>query len=426
MNTSLFSYIAASPTAYHAAAHTAATLAAAGFLPLSEGAEWSLAAGQGYYVTRGGSSIIAFRVPDNAFIGFMMTAAHSDSPCFKIKENAELPGSYVRLSTEKYGGMLCASWMDRPLSVAGRVMVRTPSGLETRLVDLAEPCAVIPNVAIHMNRRANDGMSYDPATDMIPLWGNEGERGSFRPRIAAALGIAEADILTTDLFVYNPQPGVAWGNFISAPRLDDLQCAYASMAAFLAAKPGRSAQVLCIFDNEEVGSQTKQGAASTFLCDVLTRINRAFGGDGETLCRRVANSFLVSCDNAHAVHPNHPEYADKNHTVRMNAGIVLKYNAAQKYTTDAVSAGIFRLICERAGAAVQMYANRADMAGGSTLGNIANTQVSLNTVDIGLPQLAMHSAYETAGADDTAILVRALTEFFASALVMEGDGIYQI
>lgn len=424
MNDQLFAYIAASPTPYHAVAHTAGMLDAAGYVRLCEGEAWMLEPGRGYYVTRNGSSIIAFRIPSADFRGFMMTASHSDSPCFKIKENAELPGTYVRLSTEKYGGMLCAGWMDRPLSVAGRITVRTECGLETRLVDLVEPCAVIPNVAIHMNRNANDGMRYDPAVDMLPLWG--GESGSFRARIAASIGVAEDDILTTDLFVYNPQAGVVWGNYISAPRLDDLQCAYAALTAFLAAAPSESAPVLCIFDNEEVGSQTKQGAASTFLCDVLTRIDRAVGGSDETYRRRVANSFLVSCDNAHAVHPNHPEFADKNHTVRMNGGIVIKYNAAQKYTSDAVSAGLFRLVCDRAGAPVQDYANRADMAGGSTLGNIANTQVSLNTVDIGLPQLAMHSAYETAGAADTAVLVRALTAFYEASLTTLADGAYRI
>ncbi|MBR7184592.1 MAG: M18 family aminopeptidase [Clostridia bacterium] len=424
MNEKLFSYIAACPSPYHTVAHTAAILADAGYTPLSEGDDWTLEAGKGYYVTRGGSSILAFRVPAADFRGFTMAAAHTDSPTFKIKENAELGGSYVRLATEKYGGMLCASWMDRPLSVAGRVTVRTPDGIAVRLVDLGEPCAIIPNVAIHMNRRANDGMTYDAATDMIPLWG--GEAGSFRRQVAASLGLDEGDILTTDLAVYNPQPGTVWGSYISAPRLDDLQCAFAALEAFLAAPPSDCTPVLCLFDNEEVGSQTKQGAASTFLCDTLGRINLAFGGDAARYCRRVANSFLVSCDNAHAVHPNHPEYADKNHTVRMGGGVVIKYNASQRYTSDAVSAGLFRLLCERAGVPVQMYANRADMPGGSTLGNIANTQVSLNTVDVGIAQLAMHSALETAGADDTAAMVGALTALFAASPAMCADGSFRI
>lgn len=430
LNEKLFAYIAASPTAFHTVATTAAALDAAGYIRLGEADAWTLSPGQGYYVTRNGSSIIAFRVPHPDFRGFMMAASHSDSPCFKIKENAELPGAgaTVRLSTERYGGMLCASWMDRPLSVAGRVMLRiedgSAAGITTRLVDLAAPCAIIPNVAIHMNRKANDGMSYDAHVDMLPLWG--GESGSFRTRIADALGVCADDILTTDLFVYNPQPGTAWGNYISAPRLDDLQCAFSSLEAFLAARETDSAPVLAIFDNEEVGSQTKQGAASTFLPDVLGRINRAFGGDETAYLRRVASSFLVSADNAHAIHPNHPELADKNHTVTMGGGVVIKYNANQKYTSDAVSAGIFRLLCDRAGVKTQLYANRADMPGGSTLGNIANSQVSLNTVDIGLAQLAMHSAYETASAADTAAMVAALIALYEATLVPEADGTYRI
>ena len=345
------------------------------------------------------------------------------APAGKLHENAELAdGSYVRLSTEKYGGMLCASWMDRPLSVAGRITVRTEHGMNVKLVDLKQPCAIIPNVAIHMNRNANDGASYNPAVDMLPLLGTDGQKGTFRNRIAKASDMNEENILTTDLFVYNPQSGVEWGDLISAPRLDDLQCAFASLTAFLEASGSENLPVYCLFDNEEVGSQTKQGAASTLLADILCRIVP----DSNDYRRKIANSFLVSCDNAHAVHPNHPETADKNHTVRMNHGIVIKYNANQKYTTDAVSAGIFRLICEKADVPTQSYANRADMAGGSTLGNIANTQVSLNTVDIGLAQLAMHSAYETAGAEDTALMVKALKKFYETSLVMKNDGSYEI
>ena len=424
LNEQLLDYIAASPTAYHAAAHTADLLMAAGYTRLCEGEDWTLEPGRGYFVTRNGSSLIAFRLPAGEWQGFLMAAAHGDSPAFKIKENAELPGEhYVRLSTEKYGGMLCASWMDRPLSIAGRVTVRTADGIEVRLADLKEPCALIPNVAIHMDRAANDGKKYDPAVDMLPLLrmgGGEGE--SLRVRAAAAAGAVEEDILTTDLFVYVPQRGVRWEDFISAPRLDDLQCAFAALTAFLRAKECKAVPVYCLFDNEEVGSETKQGAASTFLADTLARI----AGSAEDCRRQVAHSFLVSCDNAHAVHPNHPEYQDKNHAVYLNGGVVVKYNANQRYTSDAVSAAIFGLACERAGVPVQRYANRADMPGGSTLGNIANTQVSLNTVDVGLPQLAMHSAFETAGAADTDYLVRALTEFYGAPLRMDADGSYRL
>ena len=421
MNQALFSYIAACPTAFQAAAHTAALLEAEGYRLLRETEEWTLEPGGRYYVMRNGSSLIAFRLPKGRPVGFMMTAAHGDSPTFKIKENAELTGeNETRLSVEGYGGMLCASWMDRPLSVAGRAMVRTEDGVAMRLIDLHDDLALIPNVAIHMNRDANNGAKYNFAVDMQPLYG---EKGGFRRRIAEAAGVAEEDLLTHDLFLYNPQPGVEWGGYISAPRLDDLQCAFAALQGFLTAGESQSAAVYCLFDNEEVGSQTKQGAASTFLRETLERICDALG---LTLRTVAAGSFLLSCDNAHAVHPNHPEYADKNHAVRMNGGVVIKYNASQRYATDAVSAALFQTVCEAAGVPFQRYANRPDMAGGSTLGSIANTQVSLNMADIGLAQLAMHSAFETAGAEDTAHMVQALKTFFGMTLRSGGDGTYQL
>lgn len=427
MNNDLFTYIDACPTPFQAVAVGGKRLADAGYTRLSEGDDWALEAGKGYYVTRNGSSIIAFRVPKGGFRGFMITAAHCDSPCFKVKENAEIVGKdFVQLSVEGYGGMIHSTWLDRPLSVAGRVLVRTADGIESRLVDFEEPIAVMPNVAIHMNRDMNKGASYNPAVDLQPLYGEKEREGTFRARVAEKAGVSEADIVTTDLFVYNPQKGVEWGDFISAPRLDDLQCAYSSLTAFLTSGDGESAPVCCIFDNEEVGSRTKQGAASTFLRDVLTRVCECFGKTGAAYNRTVAHSFMLSCDNAHALHPNHPEYVDKNHTVKMNGGIVIKYNAAQKYTSDAVSAALFKLICDEAEVPVQLYANRPDIVGGGTLGNIANAQVSLNTVDIGLAQLAMHSAYETAGAKDTEYMVRALRLFFAKSVTMKADGAYAL
>ena len=425
MNRKLFEYIAASPSPYHAVEHSAELLRQAGFLPLSEGEDWRLAPGQGYYVTRNGSSLIAFRAR-RAFTGFMMTAAHSDSPTFKLKENPELTGSGCRrLAVERYGGMIMSSWMDRPLGIAGRVLLRKSRGVETRLLDLGGHCAVIPNVAIHMNRKVNDGYTWNPAVDLLPLWGSGEEKGFFRPTVAMALACREEDILATDLALYNPQEGVEWNGLLSAPRLDDLQCAFAALTAFLSAEESEALPVYCLFDNEEVGSQTKQGAASTFLKDTLVRLCEALG-QGSEYRRKVASSFLVSCDNAHAVHPNHPELSDPNHGVKLNGGVVIKYNAAQHYTSDGVSAALFQLICEEAGAPYQRFANRADMAGGSTLGNIANTQVSLNTVDIGLAQLAMHSAWETAGAEDTAAMVRALTAFYGRALTLTGPGEYAL
>ena len=425
MNEKLFAYIEASPTAYHAVSCAADSLKEKGYEELFEGAKWSLSKGHGYFVRRNGSSLIAFRVPEGGFGGFMIAAAHGDSPCLKIKECAEMADKYfVRLSTETYGGMIYSSWLDRPLAVAGRVCVKSEKGIAVRLVDSKEPMALIPNVAIHMNRQVNSGMNYNASVDLIPLYGGEGEKDSFKGRIATLAGVAAEDIVTTDLFLYNPQKGYEWASFISAPRLDDLQCAFSALEAFtsVAVAEGKGLPVYALFDNEEVGSQTKQGAASTFLYDVLKRVIKAFGGDEDTYLETVANSFMVSCDNAHSIHPNHPEFSDKNHTVHMNGGVVIKYNANQKYTSDAVSVALFKTVCDEAGVPVQYYANRADMPGGSTLGNIANTQVSLNTVDIGLAQLAMHSSFETAGKDDTAYMVKALTAFYSKGITATAEG----
>ena len=413
-NTTLFDFIAHCPTAYHTAATVCDALTAAGYARLAESDTWTLEAGKGYFVSRGASSVIAFRAP-TAFNGFVIAAAHGDSPDLKS-------AGYTELSVEPYGGMIFSTWFDRPLSVAGRVIVRTDRGIATRLCDLHVPVAVIPNVAIHMNRTMNEGTKLNAAVDLLPLYG-DADAEPLRARVADALGIAAEDILSADLFVYNPQAGVEWNGYISAPRLDDLQCVYAALHGFLDAAEGAAAKVLAVFDNEEVGSQTRQGAASTFLYDVLRRVSAAFGKDYDAA---VAGSLMLSCDNAHAIHPNHPEYADKNHHVRMNGGVVVKYNANQRYTTDAWSAALFRVICARAGVPVQLYANRADMPGGSTLGNIANTQVSLPTVDIGAAQLAMHSAYETAGAADTAYLYRAIKQAFETSLTAVSDGAAEI
>ena len=422
MNKKLFEYIKLSPTAYHACEESAKVLLASGFTELCEGKAWKLENGKKYFVRRNGSSLIAFRAPENCANGFMITASHSDSPCLKIKDNETLSDSnYTRLSVEVYGGPIYSTWLDRPLAVAGRVSVKSENGVEVKLVDTKTPCVVIPNVAIHMNREINKGFNFNQSVDLIPLFNTVSPEKSFKSTIAELARVDEKDILASDLFVYNCQDGVEWGSFISSPRLDDLQCAFASLTAFLSAEESSATPIYALFDNEEVGSSTKQGAASTFLYDVLERIADSLGEGSETYRRAVANSFMVSCDNAHAIHPNHPEYSDKNHISRMNGGVVIKYNANQKYTTDGVSSAIFKTICDKAGAPYQLYCNRADMAGGSTLGSIATTKVSVKTVDIGLAQLAMHSSFETAGALDTEYMVKALKEFYQSTIKTSGE-----
>ena len=428
VNEKLIDFLRHSPSSFHAVEEITRRLEENGYIALPESTSWTVFPGGKYYVTRNQSSVIAFTVPAALARGFMICASHSDSPTFKIKEHAEgeSAGMYVRLNTERYGGMLCSTWLARPLSVAGRVVAKQDGKILSRTVCVDRDLLLIPNVAIHMMRGANDNMSYNANVDMFPLMGSSAVKGSFKKIVADAAGVKEEDIIASDLYLYNRTPAAVWGaenEFVSAPRLDDLQCAFASLEAFLAAEVKDAIPVLAVLDNEEVGSQTKQGAASTFLYDVLARVCDALGME---YIPAISHSFLVSADNAHAVHPNHPEFADAHHRPKMNGGIVIKHNANQRYTTDAVSQAIFASICEAADVPVQYFANRSDMAGGSTLGNIATTQVSLNAVDIGLAQLAMHSSYETAGAKDTEYLISALTRFYSSALTVLGDGEYVI
>ena len=310
------------------------------------------------------------------------------------------------------------------------MIVRTKEGIETRLVNVDRDLMIIPNLAIHMNRQVNDGYKFNAQTDMLPLFCEKGEEAdAFQKLIASEAGVDAEDILDTDLFLYNRMSAVRLGlnnEFIASGRLDDLQCAFASLKGFIEASPKDSVAVHCVFDNEEVGSGTKQGAAGSFLRDTLRRINRSMGRTEDEYLMSIASSFLVSADNAHAVHPNHPDKTDPTNRPYLNKGIVIKYSANQKYTTDAVSGAIMREICRQADVPFQTFTNRSDMLGGSTLGNISQSQVALNTVDIGLAQLAMHSPYETAGAKDTAYLIEAAKVLFSSSVEGTGNGNYKL
>lgn len=453
----LLEFIEKSPTAFHAAANAGRLLEEKGFVRLLEHEKWELEKGGRYYVTRNASSVIAFVVPQQTFSGFEMMCSHTDSPSFKVKENPEMEADkkYTKLNAERYGGMLCAPWFDRPLSVAGRVMAFKDGKIQQILVNVDRDLLMIPNVAIHMNREANDGFKYNAQTDMCPIFGDETAKDTFLSMIAKEAGISKDGLLGMDLFLYNRQKGSIWGSgseFVSAPRLDDLQCMYASLAGFLAAVREEAEQsddfelpdvlegqdgsaekqsesivcschmpIFCAFDNEETGSVSRQGAASTFLQDTLLRVSEGLGKTQEEYRMALADSFMISCDNAHAVHPNHPEMADPVNRPQMNGGIVIKYNANQKYTTDAVSGAVLKQLCTLADVPYQVYTNRSDMAGGSTLGNISNTQVSLRCVDIGLAQLAMHSPYETAGIKDTWYLERLAEVFYRTDIRCGAD-----
>ena len=414
----LLDFIEKSPTAFQAVDEMQKRLTENGFEVLSEKEYWKLVPGGKYLVTRNNSALIAFCIPEKESRVFHIMASHSDSPSFKIKENPEIKvdNSYVKLNVEKYGGMLMAPWFDRPLSVAGRVIIRRNGGLKEKLINIKRDLVMIPNLAIHMNREANNGVAYNPQKDLQPLFAAGNTDRTLLEIIAEQTGVKKEDIISHDLFLYNRMLGTIWGadkEFVSSARLDDLQCAFASMEGLLRAQNHESIAVHCVMDNEEVGSGTKQGAASTFLKDTLLRINMGLGRTYEEYLMTLAGSFMVSADNAHALHPNYTDKTDPTNHPVLNKGIVIKFNANQKYCTDAVSAAIFKELCTKAGVPYQTFVNRSDIAGGSTLGNISNTQVPMNTVDIGLPQLAMHSPYETAGVKDTEYLVRAAEELFA-------------
>ena len=428
----LFHFLQAGVTPFHAAAEAARLLDAAGYTRLEESAYWNLEAGRGYYVTRNNSAVIAWRIPAHAIGGWRITASHSDSPAWRIKNTSVTAAGCTKLNVEGYGGMNMATWLDRPLSVAGRVLVRGADGtLAARLVDLDRDLAVIPSLAPHMDRGVNDGHRYNPQVDMQPLYGPEGCR-PLPALLAEALGVAEADMVDWDLTLYVRQaPAVIGpaGEYFMAPRIDDLECAATTLYAFLAAAPQADtacAPVWAMLDNEEVGSGTRQGAHSLFLRDVLGRIYDAVPHSTQGMQRALANSFVLSADNAHAMHPNFADKADAANPVRMGGGIVLKVNASQKYTTSGLSGAVLREVCRLAGVPVQLFANRADLPGGSTLGNLQSQSLPVPMADIGLAQLAMHSAVETASTADAAAMVKAVEMFYRVHLRCLGDGQYTL
>lgn len=418
----LLEFISASPSSFHAVENIINELSKKGFTCLFEGEEWNLSDGGKYYVTRNRSSVIAFVMPQKITKArFMVCASHSDSPCFKVKHIPELEGIYTRINTERYGGVILDSWFDRPLSVAGRVMVRTDDGVKNLLVNVDRDLLLIPHVAIHLEN-PNNGKAYELTSDLVPLYGGASAKGSFMLDVAEAAGVNKDDIISHELFLYNRQEGSVWGGegeFISSPRLDDLMCVYSTLAAITEANPTDAVPVMYVADNEEVGSSTRQGAGSTFLYDVLSRICDCMGGD---IRIAASQSMMLSADNAHAIHPSKPQLSDPTNKPVINGGIVIKYSAEQRYTTDAVSAAVFRELCRRSDLSLQVFANRSDMRGGSTLGNIALGRVPLLSVDIGVAQLAMHSSYETAGTKDINDMIIAMRSFYETFLSMrDGD-----
>ena len=420
----LMDFLDSSVTMFHAINECEKVLQKSGFTYLPENEKWNINKGK-YYTKRNSSSLIAFDIAEGDY-RFQISAAHSDSPTFKLKDRPVIEANgYLKLNVEGYGGMINATWLDKPLTLAGRVMVNTDTGIETRLLHINRDLFIIPNVPIHFNRDINKGFAFNNQVDMLPIFsaGNLKE-SDFDNMIAKELGIESGDILAKDLYLVNRQKAAIIGfdnELISSGRLDDLECVYTSLRGFVEAENKNHINVFAVFDNEEVGSVTKQGAMSTFLASTLDRVNTALGKSEEEYYTAIAKSMLISCDNAHAIHPNHPELFDVKNRPVLNQGIAIKESANQKYTTDAFSRAILKKILEKKNIPYQTFANRSDIAGGSTLGNLSNTVVSMNAVDIGLPQLAMHSAYETAGAKDVGYAFETLKAFFEANIDIKDD-----
>ena len=420
----LINFLDSSVTMFHAINECEKVLKDSGYIYLPENEKWNIRAGK-YYTKRNSSSLIAFDIANGDY-HFQISAAHSDSPTFKLKDRPIIESNgYLKLNVEAYGGMIDATWLDKPLTLAGRVMVDTGCGIETRLLYIDKDLLIIPNVPIHFNREINKGFAFNNQVDMLPVFsaGNLSE-ADFDKMLAKELGVKPEAILAKDLYLVNRQKATVIGydnELISSGRLDDLECVYTSLLGFIEAMNNDHINVFAVFDNEEVGSVTKQGAMSTFLVSTLNRINKALGKSDEDYYRAIAKSMLISCDNAHAIHPNHPELFDVKNRPVLNKGIAIKESANQKYTTDAFSRAVLKKILDKNNIPYQTFANRSDIIGGSTLGNLSNTAVSMNAVDIGLPQLAMHSAYETAGAKDVEYAIEALRAFFETNIDIKDD-----
>ena len=423
----LLDFLNASPVNFLAAGNIATLLEQAGYrrfdprMSLGE-----VKAGDKFFVTKNDSSVYAFHIGRKSLAdaGFRMICAHCDSPTFRIKPNAEImcEGDIVKLNTEVYGGPIMSTWFDRPLTIAGRVVVRGKDALnpETLLLHVKRPLLQISNLAIHFNREVNDGVKLSKQKDMLPILGavsDELERGNLLMNVICdELNTTPENILDFDLYLADATPACTFGvhdEFISSGRLDDLSMCFAGLEAMIATKTTDMTKVLAIFDNEETGSQTKQGAGSPFLSMMLKRIALAQSGSEEAFYQGVERAFMISADNAHAWHPNYSEkYDPTNHPV-LGGGPVIKFNAAQKYASDAVSAAVFMEICREAGVPCQRFVNHSDVAGGSTLGNILASSIPLRGVDMGNAILAMHSCRETGSVADHVYCVKAFSKFFS-------------
>lgn len=428
----LIEFLEKSPTQFQAIDTISSLLRTNNFTRIKESDSWKLSKGK-YFVTRNNSSLIAFEIPEKLDnYHFNIASSHCDSPTFKIKDISEIEGpkGYLKLNVEMYGGAILYTWFDKPLSVAGRVLVKQKSKTISKNIYIDSDLLIIPSMPPHIMKDINKGVEFNIQIDLCPLVSSDVlHKGDFKKIIASECGCKAEDIVSYDLYLVNRQKPTILGykdEFVCAPKLDDLQAAYLSLQGFIDSKKNDCIKVYACFDSEEVGSLTRQGASSTFLYDTLMRINNSLNRTNEDFYNAIAKSFNVSFDNAHALHPNHSEKYDQNNQCLMNKGIVIKENASQSYTTDAFSRAIFKQICENAKVPTQSFANRSDSRGGSTLGNISNNQVSLCSVDIGLAQLAMHSSYETAGCKDNEYAYLALKQYYSSKILINETESFEI
>ena len=427
---SLLAFIKKSPTAFQATAEMEKKFAENGYQLLSEQEYWKLQPGGKYIVTRNHSALIAFSIPKKECRKFHIIASHSDSPTWRIKQlDGGKDAVFAKAETEGYGGMIMPTWLDRPLSVAGRILVRTENGIRSLLVHPDRALAVIPNLCIHFNRDLNNGMKYNPQVDLQPIFGEAGS--TLRDALAEEAGVKAEDIVDADLVLCTREKAERVGlkgEYFMSGRIDDLECAYTTLWGFLQGRgeeEGRG-DMWVMFDNEEVGSSSRQGAQGTLMANVLARIEEKLGVTREQSIRACTNSLLLSADNGHATHPNHPEKSDPANVAVMGGGVLLKYNARQTYTTSGFTGAAFAEICKKAGVPVQIAANRADVPGGSTLGNLLGHQILIPMVDIGLAQLAMHSAMETASCKDAEYMAKAVAEFYNTPISQPVDGEWKL
>ncbi len=411
----LGAFIERSTSPFHVVRNVEKMLECQGFIRLDEKERFNLEKGRSYFVERGGTALIAFRIPEKAFRGLSIIASHTDSPSFRIKNDPDISkGPYTVLNTEGYGGMLMAPWFDRPLSIAGRVVVSIDGKIETRIYEAGRDLLLIPSLAIHMDRKANEGIHYSAQKDLLPLFSLTKENESFSSMLGDELGVRADDILGYDLNLYARDRISFWGRhgeFFSAPRIDNLSSVWASAEAIAETEGSEYMPLIALFDNEETGSGTRCGALSDFLPVVVSRIASSLSMNREEELMMIASSFMLSSDNGHAVHPNYMEKADPTNHPQLNGGVLIKYSAAQKYMTDSESGAFVKSLCLEEGIPFQVFHNHSDIPGGSTLGNLSAESFSVHGADVGLAQLAMHSPYESAGTDDPESILRLFKAF---------------